>query len=232
MSARKPPKAARGAARPGGAGVPTRGRGAPFPVGARALAAALRGADPARVQGGAAARAAGRAFEAELVATHDALVQLGAPLAVARAHPPVGGPPHALHYAGKGQVDFVGTFAGRGVSFDAKSVAGAATYTHDPRDVHELHFLRRTRAAGGLAFLLVRDPALHRVYLVDDLEALIAGHAVTLRRHAREGATPCVLSLQLREHDVALRLATGQPVWDWTSLVALDAPAPGRWRRA
>jgi hypothetical protein len=93
-----------------------------------------------RVAGGAAALRAGRSFEEELEATHDS-AEYSALCAMSRAYPPVGGPPGALFYRGKGKVDFVGHVLGVPVAFDVKSNNAEASYHHDPRDCHELDFL-------------------------------------------------------------------------------------------
>jgi penicillin-binding protein-related factor A (putative recombinase) len=167
-----------------------------------------------RSAGGRKAKAAGGEFEAELVATHQLLAARGVPLAVARAHPPVvGNPVTGLRYSGKGQVDFVGAYAGRAIAFDAKNARGQGSYKQDPRDAHEITFLLQVRAAGGLAFLLIRDPELGRVYLVDDLDALDRGESVQLRAHARHGSAALVPCIEQ---------ADGKCRWDWTQLLTSE----------
>lgn len=170
---------------------------------------------------GRAAHAQGDAFQAELDATHAALAAAGVPLVLSRGNPRVGGTPATgLFYAGKGDVDYVGTLEGRPVAFDAKSEAGAASYRHLERDMHELDFLLDFRRRGrALAFLLVRDVELGRVYLVEDLAPLRAGGAVALRAHARDGAAPLVPALERTEQERLLAQALGRPVWDWVTLL-------------
>ena len=115
-------------------------------------------ADAVNVRQGALAQQTGRTFEDELEATNAAYLAAGL-ATIARAHPPVGGPPNALFYRGKGQVDFVGSVLGIPVAFDAKSNSDAASYKHDPRDYHELDFLLSWRRTGGVSFLLILPPA-------------------------------------------------------------------------
>jgi penicillin-binding protein-related factor A (putative recombinase) len=175
---------------------------------------------------GANARQAGRSFEAELEATHRAYAADGI-AAIARAHPPVGGIPGALYYAGKGQVDFVGHVRGVPVAFDAKSEAGAASFKHGIDDYHELDFLLTWRAAGGVAFLLVYDRERDTVYLLDQLEALRAGETVPMRTHARGRsiAQPVVPSLHRTDSARALDTALGRPVWPWITILSLPIAA-------
>ena len=123
-------------------------------------------------------------------------------------------------------MDYVGAWDGVPVAFDAKSAEGRASYAHDPKKRHELEFLERFRAAGGLAFLLVRDAALGRVYCVADLAPLLAGESVPLRVDLRDGGAPLVPCLARPDAHVAVALVTGRPVWDWRELVrAVELPA-------
>lgn len=178
---------------------------------------------------GAAAHRAGRSFEDELEATHVAYAGQGL-AAIARAHPPVGGPPSALFYRGKGSVDFLGTLAARPhgipVAFDAKSEAGAASYKHSERDMHEIDFLLAWRSAGGLAFLLVLDRSIGTLYLVDDLATLRAGGSVALRTHARGRAHPesIVPALHRTESELLLDHALSRPIWPWLAIARMQYP--------
>lgn len=179
-----------------------------------------------RVAGGAASRRSGHSFEAELEATH-AAPDYARILIMARAHPPVAGPPHALHYAGKGKVDFAGHVLSVPVAFDAKSNTDEASYTHDPRDHHELDFLLDWRARGGVAFLLVLDRSIDTLYLVDDLARLRSGFNVQLRTHARGHAVPApiVPAIVRTERDRTLDAVRSRPIWPWVALAASVYPA-------
>lgn len=187
------------------------------------------GGNAVNVAQGASAVRAGRTFEEELEATH------AAPLyaercAIARAFPPVGGPPDALFYRGPGQVDFVGHVAGVPVAFDAKSNAEQASYKHDPRDYHELDFLLGWRARGGVSFLLILDRSIDTLYLVDDLARLRAGETVALRTHARGRSRPApvVPALIRTQSERMLDAALGRPVWPWLSLAAMTYASVSR----
>jgi hypothetical protein len=169
----------------------------------------------ANVQQGATAHRTGRTFEDELEATNAAYRMQGL-ATIARAHPPVGGPPTALYYRGTGQVD----------TFDAKSNSDAASYKHDPRDYHELDFLLDWRRTRGVAFLILLDRPIGTLYLVDDLAALRAGSSIALRTHARGRSRPesIVPALRRTESEVTLDVALGRPVWPWLALAKLQYP--------
>lgn len=180
---------------------------------------------PAHAARGAAARQSGASFEGELEATHRAYRR--AELAViARAHPPVGGIPGQLYYAGKGDVDYVGHVRGIPVAFDAKSEAGAASYKHDAGELHQLDFLLDWRDRGGVAFLLLVDRPAGALYLVDDLLRLRQCASVPLRTHARGKSlsVPVVPALHRTESERALDAALGRPVWPWLDLARLHSP--------
>jgi hypothetical protein len=182
-----------------------------------------------RVAGGAAALRAGRSFEEELEATHDS-AEYSALCAMSRAYPPVGGPPGALFYRGKGKVDFVGHVLGVPVAFDVKSNNAEASYHHDPRDCHELDFLLTWRARGGVSFLLVLDRSIDTLYLVDDVARLRAGANVQLRTHARGRAVPApvVPALVRTEVERTLAAVRSAPIWPWLQLAAAQYPAIAR----
>jgi hypothetical protein len=168
---------------------------------------------------GAAAFRAGRTFEEDIEATNRVYADQGL-LAIARAYPPVGGPPGGMFYRGKGQVDFVGHVLGVPLALDTKSNTGQASYKHDERDDHELDFLLRWRATGGVAFLLIRDDDM--LYLVDDLARLRARGTVALRTHARGRAVPMPVVPSLRRTDAerTLDAARNRPIWPWLTLAA------------
>lgn len=204
------------------------------------LANLARTANAANVQQGATAYRAGRTFEEELEQANAVYAAAGV-ATIARAHPPVGGPPNALYYRGKGQVDFIGTIrstiagtvtAGSGaphgipIAFDAKSNSDAASYKHDPRDYHELDFLLDWRRAGGVSFLLLLDRPIGTMYLVDDLDALRAGASIALRTHARGRSLPMpiVPALHRTESERTLDVALGRAIWPWLALARLQYP--------
>ena len=193
-----------------------------------------KGGNVASIRQGALAKQAGRTFEDELEATNAAYLAAGL-ATIARAHPPVGGPPNALFYRGKGQVDFVGSVTGASasaglpgipVAFDAKSNSDAASYKHDPRDYHELDFLLNWRRTGGVSFLLLLDRPIGTLYLVDDLAALRAGASIALRTHVRGRShpQPLVPALHRSESERTLDAALGRAIWPWLALARLQYP--------
>jgi len=191
-----------------------------------ALSAALSGAS----SGGARAHAAGKDFEGELEQQHArwrrdglACIQRGNPKTVRR-------PDGSFQIVGKGGVDFVGTFSGRPIAFDAKNRSGVASLSlkdakSRDNELTEALFLLDTHRAGGLGFYLIRDPELRRVYLVhlrDDIERLVAGDAVRLRRDARGVAPlePVVPFLEhASDHAMMIAQATGRDLWPWPQLL-------------
>ena len=182
---------------------------------------------------GAAAKRAGLTFEEELEQSNASY--LGDGLAVmARAFPPVGGPPGRMYFTGQGDVDFVGHGAGIPIAFDAKSKSEAASYKHLARDMHELDFLLNWRAVkseqAGVSFLLLLDRSIGTLYLVTDLARLRAGKSIQLRTHDRghTNTVPLVPSLHRTESERTLDAALGRPVWPWLQLAAEYSPEIAR----
>jgi penicillin-binding protein-related factor A (putative recombinase) len=178
-----------------------------------------RGDRATNVAQGAVAKREGRSFEQEITATNDAYAAMGL-VAMTRAHPPVAGPPTNLHYAGDGDVDFVGHVRGIPVAFDTKSDEGCASYKYYERDMHELDFLLAWRRTGGVAFVLLLDRARETLYLIDHLAALRAGKSVPLRTHVRSksGAQTLVPALIRTASERTLDAAMGRPIWPWFDL--------------
>ena len=174
---------------------------------------------------GATAKRVGRSFEEDIEATNRVYSAEGL-AAIARAHPPVGGPPGALFYRGKGQVDFVGTVCGVPVAFDTKSDEGCASYKYYEDDMHELDFLLDWRAKGGVAFVLLLDRSRDTLYLIDHLATLRAGKSVPVRTHVRSqtGAQALVPALVRTESERTLDAAMSFAVWPWIDLATLHDP--------
>lgn len=179
--------------------------------------------------GGASAKRAGDDFERELDETHAAY---GSHCAFARGHPGTnvsrkGGVPKVYHTKKNG-VDFVGVARAFPVALEAKSHDGEASFTlkklNDPRSSEraELDFLRAFSMAGGLAFYLVRDESLGRVYLIgsEHFARLAGGGSVPLRAFKRTGPNPPALvpMLECSSQDRLIRSARREPIWPWFTL--------------
>lgn len=172
---------------------------------------------------GRAAKQSGGEFEDELEHENGDYAAQGLAF-LTRAHPPVVGPPDRLRRAGSGGVDFVGVACGLPVMFDAKSRQNAASYRQDERDMHQLEELLANHRAGGLSFLLIRDPALSRVYLltIPHIVRLHRGEPVALRRALNAiglsgvAHVPCV---QRSPREQLVALALKRPLWGWLELL-------------
>lgn len=83
---------------------------------------------------------------------------------------------------GSAPVDFTGTLHdGTAIAFECKNITRTANYTHDKDRLHQVTYLRRVRALGGLAFVLLYDSDFGVAFIVADLEALSRGEAVPVR---------------------------------------------------
>jgi recombination protein U len=180
---------------------------------------------------GQRARQAGRSFERELDLTNAIYAQRGW-ACLGRGHPEVGGiPGKGLYFKGKADVDYFGVADGRPIAYDAKSRAGEVYFDFDSRDFHQLDFLLRFQKAGGVAFLLVRDHDLGRIYLlgVDPIRRLRDGVPVQLRRELRGAAdagapiVPCVVVTEQQQLEACARLT---PIWPWLELLRALNYAP------
>jgi hypothetical protein len=182
-----------------------------------------------RVAGGAAALRAGRTFEEELEATH-ASAEYSALCAMARAFPPVGGPPGALFYRGKGKVDFVGHVLGVPVALrrEVEQRRGVVS----PRPAR----LSRARLPARLARARRRVlPARARSL---DRHALPGGRRrAPPRRRERaapdararpRGPSPVVPAIVCTEAARLIATVKRAPVWPWLQIAAPTYPAIAR----
>ena len=142
----------------------------------------------------------GAAFEDELKATHEEYRRLG--LAVVTKHEIRKVQSRGrLVYVAKSIADFTGVLkGGHFVAFDAKSLAKPQeTWRPDPRQKHQLEYLRSVAALGGLAFYLVRNGL--------DEARIVPVASLT-----------DVFSVPLAECGV-VRRRYGPTPWDWLSIV-------------
>lgn len=188
-----------------------------------------------RSQRGRRRQRAGAGFEAELEAVHQ-LYALKGQARVIRLKAPARWDAKLKHFvldAGGGPCDFRGTLAnGQSVTFDAKSWE-PATYTHEPKQLHQLQELLDEDRMRAIAFLLVRVPSMHLAYLIRDrvmLSLLRSGKSIELRSAVwagkgsgrRQANDPDAFTHHfpvLRE-PTELLISQSVPRWDWLSIVA------------
>ncbi|MFL5561746.1 MAG: hypothetical protein ACJ79K_09755 [Gemmatimonadaceae bacterium] len=169
----------------------------------------------------ARAKQSGRDFEMEIELANECYERRGL-ATVYRHHPAVEGWGRTLRVVGKGPADFSGvvrltTGAAIAVAFDCKVVSGSASYRHAPRDRHQLESLVRFRDTGGRAFLLLCCRVLDRVWLLDDLDTLLHGDRIEIRRRTDDGFTH-LLPVLAPSSD--LDVARGaRPHWDYRQLI-------------
>lgn len=190
----------------------------------------------AHAVGGSNAKRAGNDFEAALEAMHErwrhagiAALQRGHPATVVAGHR--SGRP-TIRYTGKNGVDFVGVYRTFAVAIEAKSRAGVVHFElidREDRDTEriECQWLIDQDRAGALAFYLVRDPELGRVYGItaEHFPTLLGGGKVRLReditpahRFAQTAPPALVPCLERTEAEVVRCQVTGADCWPWPSL--------------
>lgn len=138
---------------------------------------------------------------------------------------------------GKGGVDRVGVFAGVPIAFEAKNRTGCASFALLDRkgrdnEAKELRDLIEFSRAGALAFYLVRDADLMRVYAIgaEHFAMLESGYSVRLREDVRRGVAAhvppraLVPALEITESARVRALASGKPIWEWPRLFPRELP--------
>ena len=186
----------------------------------------LTSGDPNARLAGARAKQSGRDFEMEIELANAFYERRGL-ATVYRHHPAIEGWGRTLRVVGKRPADFSGvarlpTGAAVAIAFDCKVVSGSPSYRHAPRDRHQLESLLRFRETGGRAFLLLCCRVLDRVWLAEDLDALLRGKSVEIRRRGPQGyqhALPVLAPSSTREVATLAR-----PHWDYLGLLAASAP--------
>lgn len=149
------------------------------------------------------ANRAGRAFEQALIRSCDHYRE--ACLAdITRCAPASRDMPYSVRLAGVSEVDFDGDLltADRRIAFDAKSISKNSTYSHSTRDRHQIAYLMRLQARGGIGFVLLYDHRLDMMWLFADLKRILQPPEWVMVREVADGRITSYLPTVERRNGV------------------------------
>ncbi len=184
-----------------------------------------------------ARREAGVVFEADLDRCH-VIVKNRSLGMIEHLHPKVGGPPGRMFYREPAAVDYMGSYRGWPIAFDAKSVTDRTALDLPPwgengadlkRALRQIEFLLdfyRVNQGRAVVFLLARCATLDVCWLIEPnaLETLMKAHRVELREPIKRGQ-PVRHRLPFVVGATPLQMARGAPRWDYLEVAYQRAMA-------